>query len=213
MNHLNIKYLHCFCEVRNKENKLVAAGSIQEISEQEFVILRRNGNIPGLKENMEVKVNIFNFSEGFCMVTGTVKRILVDMITVNDIGNISNGERRQAFRVEISERAEILKRKGKRSVLMEVVLRDLSLGGCLIETREDLGDIGESFELRFNFWSKMEVRLDCRICRKEKIGDAWRTGCSFTAYPPGIEDKLCAYIFEQQRRQLCRKEGRPVARK
>lgn len=76
------------------------------------------------------------------------------MITVNDIGNISNGERRQAFRVEISERAEILKRKGKRSVLMEVVLRDLSLGGCLIETREDLGDIGESFELRFNFWSK-----------------------------------------------------------
>jgi len=57
------------------------------------------------------------------------------------------------------------------------------------------------------------VRLDCRICRKEKIGDVWRMGCSFTAYPPGIEDKLCAYIFEQQRRQLCRKEGRPVARK
>lgn len=32
MNHLNIKYLYCLCEVRNKENKLVAAGSIQEIS-------------------------------------------------------------------------------------------------------------------------------------------------------------------------------------
>ena len=173
-----------------------------------------NGNIPGLKENMEVKVNIFNFSEGFCMVTGTVKRILVDMITVNDIGNISNGERRQAFRVEISERAEILKRKGKRSVLMEVVLRDLSLGRSASSRQgRDLGDIGESFELRFNFLSKMEVRLDCRICRKEKIGDVWRTGCSFTAYPPGIEDKLCAYIFEQRWRQLCRKEGRPVARK
>ena len=209
MNYLNIKYLNCFCEVRNKENKLVAAGSIQEISEQEFVIFRRNGNIPGLKEDMEVKVNIFNFSEGFCMVTGTVKRILVDMITVNDIENILNGERRQAFRVEISERAEILKRKGKRSVLMEVVLRDLSLGGCLIETRED---IGESFELRFDFLSKMKVRMDCRICRREKVGDVWRVGCSFTAYPPGIEDKLCAYIFEQQRRQLCSKEGRPVAR-
>ena len=58
MNYLNIKYLNCFCEVRNKENKLVAAGSIQEISEQEFVIFRRNGNIPGLKEDMEVKVNL-----------------------------------------------------------------------------------------------------------------------------------------------------------
>ena len=65
MNHLDMKYLHCLCEVRDKENKLVEAGSIQEISEQEFVILRRNGNISGLKEDMEVKVNIFNFSEGF----------------------------------------------------------------------------------------------------------------------------------------------------
>ena len=52
MNHLDMKYLHCLCEVRDKENKLVEAGSIQEISEQEFVILRRNGNISGLKEDM-----------------------------------------------------------------------------------------------------------------------------------------------------------------
>lgn len=205
MNYLDDKYLHCLCEVRNEKNQLVAAGSIQEIDKQEFVIVRRNSRAQGLAEGIEVKVDIFNFSEGFCVVQGTIKRILLDRITISDVVNISTEERRQAFRVEIAEKGQVLIQRGKNRVLKEVDLRNISLGGCLIETKEYLGETGDHFELRFNFFTRTEVRMDCLVCRQVQEGEIWRTGCSFTAYPSGIEDKLCAYIFEQQRRQLTRK--------
>ena len=205
MSRLDDKYLNCLCEVRNMDNQLVAAGSIQEIGDLEFVIVRRKSRVEELMEGIEVKVDIFNRSEGFCVIQGILKRLRMDRIYIGDYVNISNEERRQAFRVEIAEKGQALFQKDGMSVLKEVDLRNISLGGCLIETDEYLGGIGDCFELRFNFLTRAEVRINCQICRQRQEGELWRTGCSFTAYPSGIEDKLCAYIFEQQRRQLTRK--------
>lgn len=104
-------------------------------------------------------------------------------------------QRREAFRVGLSQRARVDRASGETA---EVDLRDLSVGGARLIGGPPL-ELGEVVTVAIGL-REDEERLPARVVRLDEHG----CGLHFEALPPAVENRISRYLTDKQRRR-----GRP----
>lgn len=200
-----LEYISSVCEVKTLENDLVCTGTINDVTDDYIEITDRTGKMPGVMYGLEVKVNIYNSKQGFRVVVGTVYTSSDQFIRLVDISNILDYERRHFFRVETKMfgymKPAVRPMSEDEPEEERVTVRDISLGGALIETENEL-HIGDRFKLRLNL-AHNSVVFSCAVRRiKDSPESKHLYGCAFDGYSDFQSNILCAYIFQRQKEHI-----------
>ena len=198
------EYLRSACEVRRKNNQMIAIGFIEEITEAYVRVGIHKGGLNAGAEKEPIKINIFNSREGFRSIQGQVSSFNYDYIRLADVVVLTEAERRNFFRVDITIRGIIYPDGNNRNNKgIPVDIENISLGGVLLTCSQELDQQG-LFSLQVKL-SHIPCLFPCQIRRvlpPEEVGQPIRYGCAFLESSGREMDELCAFIFEKQREQL-----------
>lgn len=212
-------YVSSACEIKTINNELFATGYISEVNEDQVTIRDRYGQLPISEYGRIVKVCVYNYQLGFRVLVGKVYTSTNDFIQVVEVIPLIEYERRNFFRVSVNIPGTVRRRASDAEeeeqelfpgiipptvdvTPHQVVIRDISLGGVLVETREDFGE-GEKLRVSFKM-RQTDAHFKCVSRRKiTPEGESiLRIGCEFEALNNALSSELCAFIFQKQREQI-----------
>lgn len=195
------EYLCSACEVRRQNNQIIAIGFIEEIDEDYVRVGIHKGGLNAEAEKEPIKINIFNSREGFRSIQGHVSGFNYDYIRLTDVVVLTEAERRNFFRVDITICAIIYFDGNNKGI--PVNIENISLGGVLLTC-----SLGLDYQSRFSLQVKLghiPCLFPCQIQRillPDEDGQPIRYGCAFLESSGREMDELCTFIFEKQREQL-----------
>ena len=96
--------------------------------------------------------------------------------------------------------AEILPPSG-RMAGAPVILKDISLGGFLVESEVPMG-VGDQLRLRIALDEGLTEILDFVVRREVEENGIVLFGCEFIGLSSHSEQRLCAFIFSQQQKKI-----------
>lgn len=204
-------YLHSVCEVRTPLGRLLASGTLQEISPETIQIAPIEDQLPTLHCDTLVCVQVLHEKLEAKSLIGKVFLSTSEMMRLADVQNLSDFDRRNFFRlrVNMNTQAYLLNQGAAESVqLFPVRVTDLSLSGCFVETKKKL-ETGNQIAVFFPLPSG-QLSFICRIQRVPQTDEGLCNGygCLFPEITKRQADLLCQYIFETQREQILEERSR-----
>ncbi len=199
-------YLQSVCEIRTADNRLLGTGILETIAEETLQIHQSSDILPTLHCDTFVNIHVLNKTLPSKSLVGKVFLSAPELIRIADVQNLTDFERRNFFRlkINISTQAYMIQEDvpaGQATQLFPVRVTDLSLSGCLIETKKKL-EIGDRFVAALPI-TDVRISFNCEIRRKPKSeGRYSKYGCVFLENTNRQSDLLCKYIFEKQREQI-----------
>lgn len=202
-----LEYKSSLCEIRSKRNEILSKGVISEIDEEYVKISAKNGDyLKLLNVNQPVKVNIYN-KMGFTVLVGFVLTSTEEEMKVVDVVRIVDHERRNHFRVEVGMFAKLSpsgeftpeEAKNEEAKVQAVFIKDLSLSGTKIETRQHFSK-GTRLWIQFNLGNRI-ITAQCIVVRRmiDESKKFYQYGCEIEFETEADNDRLCAFLFKKQR--------------
>lgn len=207
--------LNCACEVRSMRNVLLLVGVV-ESAESDSVMLRdANENpLPLLMYQTPVKLSVLQDDGEFMVYMGLVFISTADRLEIMQLTTLQQYERRNFFRVTTEVPVTLFAEIGDGDGMMRFdafgepaaqgIMRDISLGGCLLELPERL-PIGKAYYARFQL---LHVTHDLRLVigreTENSTEEALLYGCMFERNRDPIIDAVCRDLFALQRLSLKR---------
>lgn len=210
------KYLDCVCEVRSLHNELLGVGVVDEGAPDELVLKGATGHhLPLIHYNTQVKISILSKASDFIILVGTVFTSTAQKMKMTGVTTLQQYERRNFFRVSVNVEAVLYpetesgaqENDGERPIAC--IMRDISLGGCLLESDSEL-KLGQRFVMEFVL-EQVKHKLKMTICRHAEAMDQplpyLRFGGSFGANGDAQIDAVCKDLFVLQRKIIQRRRG------
>lgn len=196
------EYVGASCVIKAKNNDLLSMGTLHRIKESYIDISNARNELPEIPYNMLVKIEIYNSRLGFRVLIGRVYISSAKMARIIDLNEASGDEKREYFRINIMENAEVYYKREIAKEL-EVELVDISLGGLLFKTREEF-HVDELLSIRIPAIHRAEP-FPCIIRRNVEFQYGFRGyGCEFLSLSRIQEDLLYKYMLKKQNDQLKR---------
>ncbi len=203
-------YVGSSCVVKAKNNDLLMMGTLHRIKTNFIDISSTRNELPVISYNLFVKIEIYNTRLGFRVLIGRVYISNHDLIRIIDLNEATNDERREYFRISTRNEGIIFNLSHplpdgtlKEYQDLKVTLVDISLGGLMFKTKEELG-VGETFSIVIPAM-KETMLYACTIRRSvEKPDNYIGYGCEFSEMTNMQEDLLYRYILRCQNEQLRR---------
>lgn len=201
---ISAEYESSICEVKSKNNELLAVGIIKEVGDEYIKIGEKNGALHLIRCGTEVKINIISNKMGFTALSGTVLTSTHSEMKVVMLSQLVNSDRRNFFRVDLNIDAVVIFSRHANYPLSEripVVIKDMSLCGLKIEINRELSDDAV-------IWTEMFIKnktvcYQCKIIRQiNRDGDRIQYGCEFIFNKFDDKDIIWSYLFQKQREQL-----------
>lgn len=213
-------YEGCVCEIKSLQNDLLATGVINLIDDTGVEVIGIDGEkLPLLHYNLPVKFTVFNNEKGFRMLVGTIYISSDWLLRIADPEELQSFERRTFFRINVETTALLRPVKDTKATLeeieatsapIEVKLRDVSLGGVMIET-PDTFIMGTNYLVEFCLVNVVR-KFRCVIKRNAGEGSSFRHynryGCTFVDFSAAQQDSLCRDLFHIQRLELKKKRDK-----
>ena len=114
MNNLK-KYVSSMCEVKTIDNELLMVGIFNGVNEDNHIeIVSPSVRVPFLGYGTPLKVQIYNYKLGLCIIQAKVYISGDHFIKLSDMEYVAPGERRGFFRVPVSivRSIEVVEEKG-----------------------------------------------------------------------------------------------------
>ena len=218
---LSEDYEGCVCEIKTLQNDLLATGLVNLIDESGVEIVGIDGEkLPLLHYNLPVKFTLFNNEKGFRMLVGTIYISSDWLLRIADPEELQSFERRMFFRINVDTKVKlrpITNSELSNEVIeatvepIEVMLKDVSLGGFLIETPDTI-PLGNRYFAEFTLVSAVR-KFRCIV--KRSAGESVsgyrrynRYGCTFIDFSAPQQDSLCKDLFHIQRLELKKKRDK-----
>lgn len=209
---LSEEYNGSLCEITDLDNKLIATG-ITKVLKEVVEVHDAGGNLPILMFGTQVKLSVHNPQLGMRVVSGRVYVSDHEFLRVVELETHADHEKRQFFRLTVDHSADLYpasdwsKSGGHRVERTPIRVKDISLCGMQFES-EKLFCVGDRFRVRIALQDNLLETLDFVIRRviPHENGKT-RYGCEFLELTSHAEQRLCAYIFNQQQRQIRRSRG------
>lgn len=198
------EYVGSVCELKSMSNELIATGVVGEISEDYVRFDARANPIPLQRYGTMLKANIFNSRAGFRVLVGKVYATSTRFLKLIEVTSLLDYERRNFFRIEADQPAWIARKEEDTEEWQDAVrvtIRDISLGGVLIEWPDGEVKTGAEIFLRLKLGRFNQV-VACTVCREEERAGVSCYGCEFQALSTAQSDAICQYIFQRQREQI-----------
>lgn len=199
-------YLQSKCEIKTLESITLGKGILEGVEEGIIQIRKTDDFLPTLSVDTVLKINVTSQSMGNKTLIGKVYLSTPDLMRIADVLNLSDFERRSFFRLRLhiytqaypvhegSEQEQPIE-------LFQVILTDLSISGCFIETRKKM-EMNDRFMIALPL-SDVRTYFTCQVQRNPKIdGKGNGYGCKFLNTTSRQNDLLCEYLFDKQREQI-----------
>ncbi len=201
---LTKEYLHSTCEIISPQGQLICTGTLDDISQDTIQIGRQQDVLPILHCDTFVTIHVLGSSLESKSLVGKVYLSTDGMMRIIEVQNVSDFERRDFFRLKLRmpTQAYLLNQNDAEAIqLFPVTLTDLSLGGCMIETKKELQV--ESRVVVALPLTDSRLSFTCQVQRvPEPDGPKLFYGCMFLEVSKRQSDLLCKFIFEKQREQI-----------
>ena len=125
------------CEIKTMENELIAIGKIKEISQKYIKINNEKKELQIVDYGTSIKVNVFNGKNGFRVLVGNVYTSTKSDMSVDNVINLVDKERRNFFRVDMEISAKVVFKKTAMDMYpteADVTIMDMSLSGLRFKT-------------------------------------------------------------------------------
>ncbi len=215
---LGQEYVGSVCEVKTLKNVFILSGRIMKLPFGEIEITDPAGPLPLITYKTPVKIAVFNANLGFRMMAGQVYASTRKALRVVDVLDFVDYEQRRFFRVDIDASAElIIKSKNesekdesndepKEEMAFPIRVKNLSLCGMMFETDLALKP-DMRLEVRMALHKNMIDTIDITIHRVRENDGMFVYGVEFEQVGRRAEQNLCAYLFDQQRKQIQRSKS------
>ncbi|NLK70673.1 MAG: PilZ domain-containing protein [Clostridiales bacterium] len=205
---ISYEYEYSICEIKTKENVLLAVGMIKEIGEDYIKISEKNNNsLQLVRCGTEVKINIINSKHGFRALSGEVFTSTSKEMKIVNVLKLADHDRRNFFRVDMELDAFIFLNNDNSKIKKKipVVIRDMSLCGLRIEVNCDI-DIDSTIMVELILKEK-KLCYTCKIVRLINRDEKHLSqyGCEFIFNKYDDRDSLWSYLFKKQSEQLRQK--------
>lgn len=203
---ISYEYESSICEVKTKENVLLAVGMIKEISEDYIKISEKNDNsLQLITCGTEVKINIISAKNGFRALSGEVFTSTRKEMKITNVIELIDRDRRNFFRVDLDMEALVIFDKHNDSDFSEkvsVIIKDMSLCGLRIEVNYDIE--ADSVAMVELVLKGKTLCYQCRVIRLINRDDSniSQYGCEFLFNKYDDRDAIWSYLFQKQSEQL-----------
>ncbi len=198
------------CVLQSESNELLADGVAQAGGEGAFDITSGKG-LPPLAMGSLVKLVMHGEDGAARVYRGKVYYSNREKLRVEEAVLCSDNEKRKTYRVNVNNDARLTAYTRARGSLQKawiepVKLRDISSGGCLIETRKDLelesGNPGLRLMLRITLHSSVEEVEVVVKSRLDKKADAAMYGLEFVELGQRVSHAIDMYVLKLQQDQI-----------
>lgn len=197
-------YVGALCEVHTLKNVLLAAGRICRIKGESLEITGDSNDMPIITYNTPVKITVYHAGSKLKVLVGQVYLSNHELLSIVDVINFVDYERRRYFRLDVSVSAYALVpvREGEEATeRLPVHIQNLSLCGLLLEGEYPWKQ-GDGIKLELPFCG-LGVLVDGIVRRiQEQESGRLAYGVEFIGLDDKTEQKICAFLFQKQREQL-----------
>lgn len=207
------------CVLQSDANELIADGTAVFLAEDSLEVESVKG-MPSLVMGSQVKMVVYGEGGEMKVYRGKVYYSNKDKLRVDDAYLCSTNEKRRTYRVNVNNDARLTAYRrvggGLRKEWVEMVkLRDISSGGCLIETRKDLilkkSDPAQRLMLKltlYNSVEEVEVTVKSILNKKPDVG---MYGLEFAELGQRVSHAIDMYVLRLQQDQIrrSRSQGNP----
>lgn len=205
------EYDGSICEIKGLNNSLLASGSFRFITEEMVEVVDEGGHLPMLAMDSKLKLIVHSSRKGIQVLLGQVYLSNNTVLRLKIIESFTEYEKRRFFRQSIDHSATLLCPAGMTDANGEpmpakqpVRVKDVSLCGLLLECPRPLSvgdEVKISMTLINNELETMTIDVR-RVVERENGKCAY--GCEVVGLTPRLEQRLNAFVMEQQRRQIRR---------
>ena len=201
----------CVCEVKAVNNNLIATGTVRILPEEEHLLEVQDsgGHLPSLGLDTKVKL-VIHLPQRLQVLAARVYISTEKFLRVRDLESYAEYEKRRFFRLAIDHSAILMPPSGMKDkngkplpYRLTIRVRDLSLCGLMFVSNREFS-VGDEMRITMTMVNnEMEV-LNVAIRRQipwEEPGE-WAYGCEILRLSSHGEQRLNAYMLEQQQIQI-----------
>lgn len=196
------------CVLQTMENALLGSGYAVKIEEESIEIENENG-LPSLPMGTQVKVIVYGMEGGMHVFAGHVYYAARNRLRVDSLILCVGSEHRKAYRVTINGPAMLLVytlrpdgEYGDKLFEEPITVRDISMGGCLVEVDKNARIRGRALKLRLAMYETVEeLELEIMSARDKSISEALY-GMAFRNVNQRVEQVLDRYLLRVQQDQI-----------
>lgn len=206
-NYIDIKYQGSISEIKSMTNTLLCIGYIDTIEGDDFIkFTSKNSDFPRIDYNTVVKISVMNTKLGCLFLMGTVYISEEDSLSIKDVTVLSDTERRNFFRVKLTDDTVIFNRDSGNKVA-DGIFVDLSLSGFMIRTETELSR-EKNYALAIKIKEIIHMFEFAVVREKAPNNGYFVYGCEFRNVDTKTQDILSAHIFALQRRNISKVKNR-----
>lgn len=193
------------CEIKTTENELIAIGKIKEISQKYVKIFNNKKELQIVDYGTSIKVNVFNGKNGFRVLVGNIYTSTKSEMSIDNVINLVDKERRNFFRVDMEMTAKAVFKKTAMDMYpteADVTIMDMSLSGLKFKTPYVFSE-NNTLAIELNLNKKKNSSFQCKILRIIGYENGeYQYGCEFVYSKTEDADLLCSFLFKKQREFL-----------
>lgn len=198
------------CVLQGMDNALLGSGYAVNIKEDSIELENENG-LPTIPMGTQVKVVIYGLEKGIRVYAGYVYYSTKERLRVDNMVLCAGSEHRKTYRVTINSPAMLLVytmrpdgEYGDKLFDEPVTVRDISMGGCLVEVDKNARIRGRALKLRLTMYETIEdIELEVMSARDKSVSEALY-GMSFRNVNQRQEQVLDLYLLRVQQDQIRR---------
>lgn len=207
------EYNKSICEVRSLTNTLLATGIVRLVanSGDTLEIMSRSGYLPMLPMSTRVNVVVHNSQAGPKVLTGEVYISSEDMMRLRNVTARAEHDPRRYYRQTIDHSAFLLFPPGATdragaalAQRIPIRVKDISQCGLMFEC-ENTFAVGDELQINMTLLHN-ELEVLHLIIRREVERPAGKKGygCDIVDMSPRVEQRLTAFVMEEQQQSLRR---------
>lgn len=211
---LSDQYNGSICEVKGLNNTLLGTGTFQWVDDDTVEAIDKSGGLPRLSSRARVKLIVHNSRLGIQVVAGKVYVSDVDILRIKELESFAEYEKRRFFRQNIDHSATLLIPEGMLKENGEpmpprvpVRVKDVSLCGLLFESAYPF-QVGDEMCISMTTVHNELETLKIIVRRIVELPNSRDNkkgyGCEVLELNRRMEQRLNAFVLEQQQRQIRR---------
>lgn len=198
------------CEVKGLNNTLLGTGTLKTDSTNGILEVSDDaGHLPPLAVNTKVRLLIHTRKGDTKVVEGKVDRSVGGTLRIRVTESLAEHEKRRFFRQSTDHSATLLSPRGMLDANGEdmppklpVRVKDVSLCGLLIESPRPLS-VGDGLQVRMTLIDNELETIGISVTRLVRQQDGkFSYGCEIVGITPRLEQRINAFVMEQQRQQI-----------
>ena len=194
--------------LQGMDNALLGSGLAVRMKEDSIEIENENG-LPSIAMGTQIKVVVYGMEDGLHVFVGNVYYSTKDRLRVDNMVLCAGSEQRKTYRVTINSPGTLLVYAmrpdggyGEKLFEEPVNVRDISMGGCLVEADKKANLGGRALKLRLTMYETIEeIDLKLMSAREKSVSEALY-GMAFRNVNQRLEQVLDRYLLRVQQDQI-----------